>query len=160
MIMYFEICYMANLIVNEYICDNLRYLELHGRRIFELYFFRVFFFFQAEDGIRDVAVTGVQTCALPIFEHVSSYSSGRWPTRKPSFPLRAPHGGIPAIRVLPTFSKRDEKASHHPPFRIHRNRIQACVCPRLSLRQVTASGLRKPDLTCVHRHGYMPWRPM
>src|SRR5256884_5267334 len=26
------------------------------------------FFFQAEDGIRDVAVTGVQTCALPIFE--------------------------------------------------------------------------------------------
>src|SRR2546430_12930592 len=30
-----------------------------------LYFF--FFFFQAEDGIRDLTVTGVQTCALPIF---------------------------------------------------------------------------------------------
>src|SRR2546422_5858655 len=28
--------------------------------------YAVFFFFQAEDGIRDVAVTGVQTCALPI----------------------------------------------------------------------------------------------
>src|SRR2546429_6548087 len=28
----------------------------------------VFFFFQAEDGIRDVAVTGVQTCALPILK--------------------------------------------------------------------------------------------
>ena len=26
-----------------------------------------FFFFQAEDGIRDISVTGVQTCALPIF---------------------------------------------------------------------------------------------
>ena len=26
----------------------------------------VFFFFQAEDGIRDHCVTGVQTCALPI----------------------------------------------------------------------------------------------
>src|SRR2546430_12341924 len=26
------------------------------------------FFFQAEDGIRDLTVTGVQTCALPIFE--------------------------------------------------------------------------------------------
>src|SRR5256885_9673560 len=26
-----------------------------------------FFFFQAEDGIRDYKVTGVQTCALPIF---------------------------------------------------------------------------------------------
>ena len=27
----------------------------------------VIFFFQAEDGIRDSPVTGVQTCALPIF---------------------------------------------------------------------------------------------
>ena len=26
-----------------------------------------FFFFQAEDGIRDIGVTGVQTCALPIY---------------------------------------------------------------------------------------------
>src|SRR3712207_9386996 len=26
------------------------------------------FFFQAEDGIRDIGVTGVQTCALPIFQ--------------------------------------------------------------------------------------------
>src|SRR3712207_9596715 len=27
----------------------------------------VYFFFQAEDGIRDIGVTGVQTCALPIY---------------------------------------------------------------------------------------------
>ena len=26
----------------------------------------IYFFFQAEDGIRDIGVTGVQTCALPI----------------------------------------------------------------------------------------------
>src|SRR5688572_30891700 len=31
-----------------------------------------FFFFQAEDGIRDLTVTGVQTCALPIFPERSS----------------------------------------------------------------------------------------
>src|SRR5258708_22713069 len=31
----------------------------------------VFFFFQAEDGIRDDLVTGVQTCALPILRIVS-----------------------------------------------------------------------------------------
>src|SRR5205809_8113816 len=31
-----------------------------------------FFFFQAEDGIRDVAVTGVQTCALPISQSRTS----------------------------------------------------------------------------------------
>src|SRR5438874_8794646 len=28
----------------------------------------LFFFFQAEDGIRDLYVTGVQTCALPILD--------------------------------------------------------------------------------------------
>src|SRR6266496_5847256 len=32
-----------------------------------------FFFFQAEDGIRDLYVTGVQTCALPIFGQFLSY---------------------------------------------------------------------------------------
>src|SRR5256886_6912662 len=32
---------------------------------------RFFFFFQAEDGIRDLTVTGVQTCALPISLTVS-----------------------------------------------------------------------------------------
>src|SRR2546430_12810848 len=32
--------------------------------------FYVFFFFQAEDGIRDLTVTGVQTCALPIYHGV------------------------------------------------------------------------------------------
>src|SRR3712207_7040484 len=31
----------------------------------------VFFFFQAEDGIRDIGVTGVQTCALPIWTSTS-----------------------------------------------------------------------------------------
>src|SRR5256885_3436769 len=36
-----------------------------------------FFFFQAEDGIRDYKVTGVQTCALPIFDRTHL----RWFTR-------------------------------------------------------------------------------
>src|SRR5207248_3675814 len=34
-----------------------------------------FFFFQAEDGIRDRTVTGVQTCALPISRHQLENSS-------------------------------------------------------------------------------------
>src|ERR1039457_2923753 len=33
----------------------------------------IFFFFQAEDGIRDYKVTGVQTCALPIYWNQSSF---------------------------------------------------------------------------------------
>src|SRR2546425_2994301 len=36
-----------------------------------------FFFFQAEDGIRDKLVTGVQTCALPILLRLSLAQSAR-----------------------------------------------------------------------------------
>src|SRR2546422_8573975 len=36
-----------------------------------------FFFFQAEDGIRDVAVTGVQTCALPISAQLQRCAADR-----------------------------------------------------------------------------------
>src|SRR3712207_4062315 len=50
--------------------------------------FYCFFFFQAEDGIRDIGVTGVQTCALPIFSFgalvaitvSSGLDSGTWGT--------------------------------------------------------------------------------
>src|SRR3712207_7287882 len=35
-----------------------------------------FFFFQAEDGIRDIGVTGVQTCALPILPFYVMKSNG------------------------------------------------------------------------------------
>src|SRR3712207_978586 len=35
----------------------------------------MFFFFQAEDGIRDIGVTGVQTCALPIYGDVMEAGS-------------------------------------------------------------------------------------
>src|SRR5256886_9996983 len=38
------------------------------------------FFFQAEDGIRDLTVTGVQTCALPISPS-ARVSSGAWRRR-------------------------------------------------------------------------------
>src|SRR3712207_8510846 len=37
----------------------------------------VFIFFQAEDGIRDIGVTGVQTCALPIWRGAPRSASRR-----------------------------------------------------------------------------------
>src|SRR5438034_7942604 len=37
----------------------------------------IFFFFQAEDGIRDHCVTGVQTCALPISEDPAADRAGK-----------------------------------------------------------------------------------
>src|SRR2546426_6607101 len=48
----------------------------------------IFFFFQAEDGIRDYKVTGVQTCALPICARSCS-ASGRASRTCPSRPRRA-----------------------------------------------------------------------
>src|SRR5260221_10765667 len=46
----------------------------------------IFFFFQAEDGIRDHCVTGVQTCALPISGfaklHWIELDLGAWDAQK------------------------------------------------------------------------------
>src|SRR5207253_6700918 len=47
-----------------------------------LCFVHFFFFFQAEDGIRDGHVTGVQTCALPISLHQNKILSLRSGGRK------------------------------------------------------------------------------
>src|SRR5256886_4927202 len=51
------------------LCFQFTLIEFYGIGIFMTHFFVVFFFFQAEDGIRDLTVTGVQTCALPICDH-------------------------------------------------------------------------------------------
>src|ERR1041385_9434560 len=50
------------------------------------------FFFQAEDGIRDVAVTGVQTCALPIWFETSSALERFESTKRRSTKERSPVG--------------------------------------------------------------------
>src|SRR5256884_5990594 len=82
-----------------------------------------FFFFQAEDGIRDVAVTGVQTCALPIstsWKSAASYNSVHLVpgTSGRSTPhLRAPgrkqnYGAIAGIRVV------DSTNIHHVTLKV------------------------------------------
>src|SRR5256885_3698039 len=48
-----------------------------------------FFFFQAEDGIRDYKVTGVQTCALPISQELCAASPRK--TEQPPQPAQPPH---------------------------------------------------------------------
>src|SRR5256884_5700175 len=56
-----------------------------------------FFFFQAEDGIRDVAVTGVQTCALPIYflgPRLDESRQARIQVTKP-----APYGATQLLRI-------------------------------------------------------------
>src|SRR2546430_6000229 len=53
---------------------------MHSFHIVILFFF--FFFFQAEDGIRYLTVTGVQTCALPIFALLGGQSKLRQEDRR------------------------------------------------------------------------------
>src|SRR2546430_13094585 len=49
------------------VVDEMMMVESDGVGSSELIeWYEFFFFFQAEDGIRDLTVTGVQTCALPI----------------------------------------------------------------------------------------------
>src|SRR2546422_3705054 len=64
-----------------------------------------FFFFQAEDGIRDVAVTGVQTCALPISVRARTDCRSPSPARRPGA-ARSPRAGSPAARSLPPSGAR------------------------------------------------------
>ena len=54
---------------------------------------KIFFFFQAEDGIRDTSVTGVQTCALPIFCYKVAYPwyADQYPTK--NRPSHRAHSG-------------------------------------------------------------------
>src|SRR3989475_5067950 len=66
-----------------------------------------FFFFQAEDGIRDLTVTGVQTCALPILScHTHSTTCARpvaangWP--RPLSPPEGLTGRRPSSAVSPS----------------------------------------------------------
>src|SRR5205809_3328430 len=68
--------------------------------VFIFYYF-FFFFFQAEDGIRDVAVTGVQTCALPIL----SLPLNLIPTNSFSFTYARP-GKLTGVQVHYTASPR------------------------------------------------------
>src|SRR5437870_11119673 len=60
--------------------------------------FVFFFFFQAEDGIRDGHVTGVQTCALPIFRVLGRDHSRRGRQRRSQDSRTALHRGVLPMR--------------------------------------------------------------
>src|SRR5205809_5770512 len=71
--------------------------------------FRIFFF-QAEDGIRDVAVTGVQTCALPIWRSGSVRSAAPVAPQPVAAPAAArPRRGAPLRGELQPEAPRSEE---------------------------------------------------
>src|SRR5207245_8057910 len=52
-------------------------VNIHALHDYYQLIITLFFFFQAEDGIRDATVTGVQTCALPIYERERGFRENR-----------------------------------------------------------------------------------
>src|SRR5256885_15307876 len=71
---------------------------------------RLFFFFQAEDGIRDYKVTGVQTCALPILtlDHGTVFYDNTTPS---PFPTRL-HLWLLALGVQVRFTRKRCPTDH------------------------------------------------
>src|SRR2546429_2437592 len=72
------------------------------------------FFFQAEDGIRDVAVTGVQTCALPI---CSGGGTGPPPNACGAEPhlVRVPMANTNAVRTICCFGRQVPRSGGRSP---------------------------------------------
>src|SRR3712207_6922689 len=74
-----------------------------------------FFFFQAEDGIRDIGVTGVQTCALPILATMASLPGlaylrlGEWAPRRRVWLARAVQPPPTAVAMAGVMRERSEE---------------------------------------------------
>src|SRR5690606_40295633 len=92
------------------------------------------FFFQAEDGIRDFHVTGVQTCALPISHGASAACTGAAPSVGPCHappPWGPPEVGRSPAAPLPS----DAGTGEHPSTRQHRPRHRIREIGRASCRE-------------------------
>src|SRR5438093_10446300 len=67
------------------------------------------FFFQAEDGIRDWSVTGVQTCALPILDAPNASAAAA--VRKPVGGRGGSVGGVQQVWSLAQMAPRPQSTS-------------------------------------------------
>src|SRR2546430_3375466 len=124
------------------------------------------FFFQAEDGIRDLTVTGVQTCALPI----STERSGR-EARRVHFQHRDVRERVLTLdlrREIPSIARRDDDllsplrdvlvGDHHPvgrddeagPITLHHS-LGAARCEELLEGILGQLSLAPQDIDTYHR---------
>src|SRR5256885_8056580 len=73
----------------------------------------IFFFFQAEDGIRDYKVTGVQTCALPIWPGpvtgIFVVRATKLAVVQPDGGRLPPHGGKLVLKIATEALAADDK---------------------------------------------------
>src|SRR5437667_7443413 len=108
---------------------------------FLVYCFIFYFFFQAEDGIRDRDVTGVQTCALPILSFSRAYSKGvKSMLVAPMLEKKIP---LAPASIAALASKRRLVASVVRPCSKARGFSRACAiaCVLPTKRKICVSGL-------------------
>src|SRR2546430_12246768 len=98
----------------------------------------MFFFFQAEDGIRDLTVTGVQTCALPILTDLSFSPESRIERYQLLVHVEQKLGGS----ILQTVNdERPERSEEHTSDSSHSQISYAVFCLK-----------KKKNLTSQHTH--------
>src|SRR2546430_4658194 len=83
----------------------------------------LFFFFQAEDGIRDLTVTGVQTCALPISRKPGSSGVRLRHQVAPLFDRGGRHPPAGALAVRARRLQHDAHQRGSPPGRSEERRV-------------------------------------
>src|SRR5215213_10383369 len=113
-----------------------------------------FFFFQAEDGIRDWSVTGVQTCALPIFARPISAAVGITPSAE----LKKMTVGETCARSSAIASGMNGTSRYGQPLLLSRKRRRSgrWVGSTLTGAEPYASA-RHPRLPAPIRHGQATW---
>src|SRR2546427_11225847 len=136
------------------VCTSKRLLTLvHDDVVYVVYdTFIFFFFFQAEDGIRDLTVTGVQTCALPIYRLVlGPYGAhGIEHLEREPHPVRERSAVLvdPAIR-----QRRDETRQEVAVREVDLEDVEACLLPHLRrAHEVVTHGVHVPP---VHLSGHL-----
>src|SRR6266511_5548886 len=119
-----------------------------------------FFFFQAEDGIRDFHVTGVQTCALPISSVASGWGSNDAPvTPTPTLPLSG-EGAHRDRRTVsgPLAVHQSNPFTLHKPQRIDRRQMRVDELPTLAARVGYPRALEK-ERRLICRRAPPRWPP-
>src|SRR2546422_6568927 len=103
------------------------------------------FFFQAEDGIRDVAVTGVQTCALPILHALLAAARAHPHLQHEPIRVNALQRAVGGGRCEPVGQDRSEEHTSELQSRLH------LVCRLLLEKKKKHKNTTRLKVTNTHR---------
>src|SRR5438046_10629104 len=116
-----------------------------------------FFFFQAEDGIRDWSVTGVQTCALPIyglFVHpfIFGLVGGFSRLQRPNNSDHSSQKAAPLVKSIPIFFPSSPIAFREPEWKATLSNRKEMLRYRSNLRSLNRPSRRLCNSHSTHFH--------